>query len=39
MIYRYTSQDDIYDVVLPLDDVDDAILSLSRDVAEEYLSC
>jgi hypothetical protein len=39
MIYRYASQDDIDDVVLPLDVVDDAVLSLSHDVAEEYPSC
>jgi hypothetical protein len=39
MIYRYTSQDDIDDAVLPLDAVDDAVLSLSHDVAEEYPSC
>jgi hypothetical protein len=39
MIYRYTSQDDIDDVVLPLDVVDDVVLSLSHDVAEEYPSC
>ena len=37
MIYRYASQDDIDDVVLPLD-VDD-VLSLSHDDAEEYPSC
>jgi hypothetical protein len=30
MIYRYTSQDDIDDVVLPPDVVDDVVLSLSR---------
>jgi hypothetical protein len=30
MIYRYASQDDIDDVVLPLDVVDDVVLSLSR---------
>jgi hypothetical protein len=39
MIYRYVSQDDIDDVVLPLDVVDDVVLSLSHDVAEEYPSC
>jgi hypothetical protein len=39
MIYRYTNQDDIDDVVLPLDVVDDDVLSLSHDAAEEYLSC
>jgi hypothetical protein len=39
MIYRYTSQDDIDDVVLPPDVVDDADLSLSHDAAEEYPSC
>jgi hypothetical protein len=39
MIYRYASQDDIDDVVLPLDAVDDAVLSLSHDAAEEYPSC
>jgi hypothetical protein len=33
-------QDDIDDVVLsPLDVVDDVVLSLSHDVAEEYPSC
>ena len=46
MIYRYASQDDIDDAVLPpdvVDDavlppdvVDDAVLSLSHDAAEEY---
>jgi hypothetical protein len=30
MIYRYASQDDIDDVVLSVDAVDDAVLSLSR---------
>jgi hypothetical protein len=30
MIYRYASQDDIDDVVLPLDVVDDVVLSLSH---------
>ena len=30
MIYRYANQDDIDDVVLPLDVVDDVVLSLSR---------
>jgi hypothetical protein len=30
MIYRYASQDDIDDVVLPPDVVDDVVLSLSR---------
>jgi hypothetical protein len=35
MIYRYASQDDIDDVVLPFD----AVLSLSHDAAEEYPSC
>jgi hypothetical protein len=39
MIYRYTSQDGIDDVVLPLDAADDAILSLSHDAAEEYPCC
>jgi hypothetical protein len=39
MIYRYVSQDDIDDVVLPFDAVDDAVLFLSHDVAEEYRSC
>jgi hypothetical protein len=40
MIYRYASQDDIDDVVLPPDAVDDAVLSLSHDDAEEeYPSC
>jgi hypothetical protein len=39
MIYRYTSQDDINDVVLPFDVVDDDVLSLSYDAAEEYPSC
>jgi hypothetical protein len=39
MIYRYASQDDIDDVVLPLDDVDDVVLSLLHDVAKEYPSC
>jgi hypothetical protein len=29
MIYRYTGQDDIDDDVLPLDVVDDVVLSLS----------
>jgi hypothetical protein len=29
MIYRYASQDDIDDVVLPPDAIDDAVLSLS----------
>jgi hypothetical protein len=38
MIYRYANQYDIDDVVLPLDAVDDAILSLSHDAAEEYPS-
>jgi hypothetical protein len=51
MIYRYASQDDIDDAVLPLDaaddvvlslshdDADDVVLSLSHDAAEEYSSC
>jgi hypothetical protein len=39
MIYRYASQDDIDDVVLPLDCVDDDVLSLSHDAAKEYPSC
>jgi hypothetical protein len=39
MIYRYASQDDIDDVVLLPDAVDDAVLSLSHDAAEEYPSC
>jgi hypothetical protein len=49
MIYRYASQDDIDDVVLPLDAIDDVVLpldaiddvvlSLSHDAAEEYPSC
>jgi hypothetical protein len=39
MIYRYAIQDDIDDVVLLLDVVDDVVLSLSHDVAEEYPSC
>jgi hypothetical protein len=39
MIYKYVSQDDIDDVVLLPDVVDDAVLSLSHDVAEEYPSC
>ena len=45
MIYRYTSQDDIddailpHDVFLPPDVVDDAVVSLSHDVVEEYPSC
>jgi hypothetical protein len=39
MIYRYASQDDIDDVVLPLNGVDDVVLSLSHDAAEEYASC
>jgi hypothetical protein len=39
MIYRYASQDNIDDVVLPLDVVDDVVLSLLHDVAEEYPSC
>jgi hypothetical protein len=30
MIYRYASQDDMDDAVLPLDAVDDAVLSLYR---------
>jgi hypothetical protein len=39
MIYRYASQDDIDDVVLPFDVVDDVDLFLSHDAAEEYRSC
>jgi hypothetical protein len=39
MIYRYASQDDIDDFVLPFDVVDDVVLSLSHDVVEEYPSC
>jgi hypothetical protein len=39
MIYRYTIQDDIDDDVLPFDVVDDVVLFLSHDVAEEYPSC
>jgi hypothetical protein len=39
MIYRYASQDDIDDVVLPPDAIDDAVLSLSHDAIEEYPSC
>jgi hypothetical protein len=39
MIYRYANQDDIDDAVLTLDAVDDAVLSLSHDAAEEYPSC
>jgi hypothetical protein len=39
MIYRYASQDDIDDVVLPFDVVDDVVFSLSHDVVEEYPSC
>jgi hypothetical protein len=39
MIYRYASQDDIDYVVLPFDVVDDVVLSLSHDAAEEYPSC
>jgi hypothetical protein len=39
MIYRYASQDDIDDAVLLPDVVDDAVLSLSHDAAEEYPSC
>jgi hypothetical protein len=39
MIYKYASQDDIDDVVLLPDVVDDVVLSLSHDVAEEYPSC
>jgi hypothetical protein len=39
MIYRYANQDDIDDAVLPLDAIDDAVLSVSHDVAEEYPSC
>jgi hypothetical protein len=39
MIYRYASQDDIDDAVLPLDAVDDAVLSLSHDATEEYPFC
>jgi hypothetical protein len=39
MIYRYASQDDIDDVVLLPDVVDDVVLSLSHDVAEEYPYC
>jgi hypothetical protein len=39
MIYRYASQDDIDDVVLLPDAVDDVVLSLSHDAAEEYPSC
>jgi hypothetical protein len=39
MIYRYANQDDIDDVVLPPDAVDDVVLYLSHDAAEEYPSC
>jgi hypothetical protein len=39
MIYRYASQDDIDDAVLPYDAIADAVLSLSHDAAEEYPSC
>jgi hypothetical protein len=39
MIYRYASQDDIDDAFLPLDAVDDVVLSLSHDAAKEYPSC
>jgi hypothetical protein len=39
MIYRYASQDDIDDVVLPPEVIDDVVLSLSHDVVEEYPSC
>jgi hypothetical protein len=39
MIYRYANQDDIDDVVLPFDVVDDVVLFLSHDAAEEYPSC
>jgi hypothetical protein len=39
MIYRYANQDDIDDAVLPFDAVDDVVLSLSHDAAEEYPSC
>jgi hypothetical protein len=39
MIYRYAIQDDIDDVFLPPDVVDDVVLSLLDDVAEEYPSC
>jgi hypothetical protein len=39
MISRYASQDDIDDAVLPLDAVDDVVLSLLHDAAEEYPSC
>jgi hypothetical protein len=40
MIYKYASQDDINDVVLPLDVIDDVVsLSLSHDATEEYPSC
>jgi hypothetical protein len=39
MIYRYASQDDIDDAVLLPDVVDDAVLSLAHDAAEEYPSC
>jgi hypothetical protein len=39
MIYRYTSQDDIDDVVLPFDVVDDVVLSLLHDATKEYPSC
>jgi hypothetical protein len=39
MIYRYASQDDIDDAILPFDVVDDVVLSLSHDAAEEYPSC
>jgi hypothetical protein len=39
MIYRYPSQDDIDDVVLPPDVVDDVVLSLLLDAVEEYPFC
>jgi hypothetical protein len=39
MIYRYANQDDIDDAVLPPDAVDDVVLSLSHDAAEEHPSC
>jgi hypothetical protein len=39
MIYRYASQDDVDNVVHPLDVVDDVVLSLSHDAIEEYPSC
>jgi hypothetical protein len=39
MTYRYAIQDDIDDVVLLPGVIDDVVLSLSHDAAEEYPSC